>query len=540
MKKAKLVTKRLISLAVTTAMLGTTYCTSVFADEEKVINVANSETNISWDPIKVPGAFGVMVNGNIYANLYSKDPSGQFQLELADSVDVSEDGLTYTFHIRDDAYWSTGDPVTADDFVFAWRRVSDPSTGSECSNMVELLPIENGTAITNGEMPAEELGVYAQDDKTFVVQLIAPCGYAESMFASPFLSPVNESYYEEIGADNYFTTVDNIAYCGPYYLSEWDSASNTVTLRKNNDYWDADNIDIDVINFKLVEDAQSGVMAYESGLLDYVKLTGNMVQQYVNDDEYIEFTGDKVWYLYFNAEQITNKTLRQALAYAINREDIVNNILKDGSFVKNDIICKSIDVNSEGVDFTDDAEDLYVFDPQKAAELWEQAKQEGCQTSLTLLYDTDDLEIPIVAQYLDNQLEQLLPGLTIELQQVTKNTRVDTMMAGDYEVALNRWGPDYEDASTTLALYETGFAANWAAWSNEEFDKLLAASVTTDANDEEARWEDMLKAEYILNEDAISVPIYQTGSTALLRNTVHNMHQHLCGTQTFWKYVTMD
>lgn len=506
---------------------------------EKSVTIGVKTASMSWDPIKSADDLAHEVNGNIYATLYNCDNDNQYQLELAQAVDISEDGLTWTFTIRDNAFWSNGEPVTAHDFEFAWKRAADPTSGSQFVHLFRLMNIKNGGDVADGKTDPSELGCYAKDDKTFVVELTAPTPYFQSLVCFDPLSPVNEKFYEEMG-DTYCTTVGTFLYCGPYMVEHWDPDDNTITMVKNPDYWDAEHVDIDSVTFKMVADPQSGVMSFETGELDYTSLSGDLVAMYESDPSFGNATGNFNWYIYFNSEVITNEKLRQAVAYSMDREAICRDILADASIPQYNIFMSGCMTSPDGKDFNDSTTKHYAYDPEKAKSLWEEAKAEGAPDSMTLTYESDDSSVALVAQYVAATLEATLDGFHVELECIPKANRLENMKSGDYEVALTRWGPNFTDATSTLSLYMTGNVYNYHCYSNETYDELMTAAMTTLAEDYDARWDAMVEAEDLLMQSAVCCPLYQVGKPYLKNADIPVMVEHMTGTKRFWKYITLE
>ena len=193
------------------------------------------------------------------AGLLRLDENEQPVPDLAESYDVSEDGKTYTFHLRDGAKWSNGTPVTANDFVYGWRRLVDPELASEYNFIMDTIGVVNAADVIAGTKPLEDLGVEATDDSTFVVHLNQPCGFLLGLMAFPSFFPLNQEFYESKGSDYAVGSVDDLIYCGPYTMTEW-SAGNQYTFTKNEDYWDADSISGSDVTFKFLQDTQSAMM----------------------------------------------------------------------------------------------------------------------------------------------------------------------------------------------------------------------------------------------------------------------------------------
>ena len=182
-------------------------------------------------------------------------------------------------NFRQDANWMNGEPVTAHDFVYAWRRLVDPATASEYSFMMEVAAVKNATPIIAGELPTDQLGVSAADGKTLVVELDRPVTYFLNLMTFPSFCPINEAYATEKGSQ-YALGADNLLCCGPFYMSAWDVGGNTYQLKKNPSYYDADKVELDVINFQIITDPQQTMLAYENGDIDACDLLASQLGQY--------------------------------------------------------------------------------------------------------------------------------------------------------------------------------------------------------------------------------------------------------------------
>lgn len=505
----------------------------------KTLNIGVSTAEASMDPIKASDSFYVTLLGNTIGGLYTVDENNQLQLDLAQDVKVSDDGLEYTFTIRDNAVWSDGTKVTANDFVFAWRRLADPTSGTQYAYLVEEAHLKNAAAVTAGEMATDQLGVSAVDDKTLKVELDTPTPFFASMTAFSPMSPLNEAFVTAQG-DNFALTKDNLLFCGAYNVTEWDVSGNTVTIEKNKDYWDAANVDVDRINFKVVSDPQQGVMSYENGDLDRINLSGDLVSQYQDNKDFSNALGIFNWYMYFNAQSVTNEKLRQAMAYAVDRDALVQNVLKDGSVAQHNVLMTGLYTSDDGKDFNEACGNHYETNKDKAKELWAEAQKETDMRSITITYDEDNSAVANVAAYVQSEIEGTLDGLKVELKCVPKKTRIDNMKNGDYDVALHRWGPDYSDASCIMSLYTTGSPYNYSKWSDAKYDQLLDDTSTKLATDPEARWNTFVEAENVLSDAAVCVPLFQVADAVLTKEGVKGITNHITGVSCYYKYVTME
>ncbi|WP_312093651.1 peptide ABC transporter substrate-binding protein [Niallia sp.] len=507
------------------------------------ITIAETTSVDSLDPALAYESFSTIVVGNTIEGLYSIDNNDTPQLAMAEKVESSEDGLTKTFTIRENAKWSNGDPVTANDFVYAWKRLADPTLASGFSFELEVAGIKNATDIIAGKKDPKELGVSAQDDKTLVITLDKPVPFLENLLSFSAFAPLNQKYVEEKG-ESFALTSEDLLSNGPYKVADWKAGDNTIKLEKNPDYYDAENVAIDTVNFQVISDSQQALMSYENKDVDYAPLTGDLVSKYSNDEEYHNSLGIFEWYLMFNdqVEGLDNVNLRKAIAYSIDKEQLTNNILKDGSIPAYAQIQKgfSFDSTNNNQDFTEQVDKEYVYDVEKAKEYWAKAKAETDIRSFTLIYEQDDPTIANVAAYIKSQIETNLEGMQIELQIMPKKTRLDKMKKLDYQVALTRWGPDYADPTAILSMYTSEHVSNYAGWSNQEFDNLLNSAATTLALDSAKRWNALQEAEGILKDSAVSIPLYQVGDSALIRSNIKGLVKHFTGVSFRFKYASLN
>ena len=223
--------------------------------------------------------------GNQYfEGLFRLDEQNKAQPAGVNDYEVSNDGLTYTFNLRENAKWSNGDPVTANDYVYAWKKMVDPEYAAPYDYM--FASIVNAEEITNGNLDVEELGVEAASDYQFVVNLTVPVSYFPEMLTNPYFFPQNQNFVEEQG-DTYGTTSENTVYNGPFELANWQSGSQEWDYIPNEDYWDAENVYLENIHLQVIKETSTAVNLFESGQLDNALLTGEYAKQFQTDERYI-------------------------------------------------------------------------------------------------------------------------------------------------------------------------------------------------------------------------------------------------------------
>lgn len=478
-------------------------------------NVSTLDNNV----IDTPSDF--LVVRAMQDGLYEQTDK-EIRLALAESVDVSDDGTEYTFHLRD-AKYSDGNPIVAGDFVYSWQRLVNPDTGSEYAWFAGAAGIKNADAIAYEGADLATLGVTAVDDKTLKVELDHAVPFFDAILTMPCFAPVEQAFAEQHG-DVYGQSVDDIISSGPYVVDSWTVGGGDLRLVKNPEYWNADAISVDSLTFITVKDQQSGILAYESGSLDVVTISGDLVEQYKGNSILDTQLSPQVVYIYVNHDNkdLANLNLRKALAYAVNKTEIAENILKDGSRATGYIVPDSFAFDANGKSYREQVNvtDPNGYDVDKAKEAWESAKAElGDSVSLELLYD----DVPTsknIAQYLKSSLEGTLEGLTIELREVPYEACWDEQKAGNFDLTVSSWMADYIDPSMYIDILNTNYEYNLGHYSNAEYDKLDNAAANELATDPSKRAEAYGKAEQIGLDNVGIIPLYQVSAASLIRDGI--------------------
>lgn len=507
-----------------------------------ILNVHFDVEIASMDPQIATDGTSFEAISDVTEGLYSVDASGTPINAMAESVDKSEDGLTYTFKIRD-AKWSNGTPVTSNDFVFAWRRLVDPAVASEYAFIMEIAGVKNAVAVTSGELGLEELGVSAPDDKTLVVQLDVPVPFFESLMAFPSFLPVNEAFFTAAG-DNFGTSPETILSNGPFVVTAYEPAATTITLAKSSTYWDADKVALDGIKYQVIKDSQTAMLSYQNGDLDVVTLSGEQIEQFQADPEFHNIMAGYLWYISPNQKiaGLENLNLRKALALAYDKSAIVNNILKDGSIVADFAVPTLLATGPDGKDFRETTGTFLATNKAEALKYWDAAKSELGISELKYTMIVEDTESAMnVAQFIQAEIQTTLPGITIDIQTMPKKNRVERMQEGDFELGLTRWGPDYADPMTYLDMWTTKSPNNYGFWSNSEYDGIIDSAKKGDlALDIAARWDALKKAETIVMDDAVIFPVYQKGDAVMIKSSVSGIEFHSVGINRIFKNTTKN
>lgn len=513
-------------------------------DAEQVLNLMESAEIPTMDSSLAEDAVAFNIMNNVNEGLFRLNQENVAEPALAEAEpEVSEDGLTYTFKLRD-AKWSNGEPVTANDFVFSWQRAIDPATGSPYGPYMMAGTIKNAEAIAAGEMDKAELGVKAVDEKTLEVTLERPTPYFMSLMAFGTFYPLNEAFVTEKG-DAYASNSDNLLYNGPFMLTNWDGTGLTWSMEKNPEYWDAETVKLETINVDVVKETSTAINLYTSGEKDRTGLSGEFAMQYAEDPEVVRELEPTIFYLKFNQERngeetpLANLNIRKAISMAFNKQDLVDVVLANGSLPANYLVPTEFTFDENNADFREVNGDMNEFNAEEAKKFWATGMEELGLTEVTLEMLGGDSELAKkMDEYMKSQLEENLEGLTLELKAVPFGVRLELDEAQDYDIQNSGWGPDYQDPMTFIDLFVTGSAQNKMSYSNEEFDTLVDQAKGELAQDLAGRWEAMAKAEQILiEEDAAIAPIYQRGLMSLQKPYVHDIISHPFGGDYSYKWA---
>ena len=518
------------------------------SSESKTLNVMSEVEIESLDPQVATDGNALEFIANFTDGLKQMNSDGSTIDALCASETVSEDGLVYTFKIRDDAFWSNGDPVTADDFVFGWQRAADPKVASEYAYMLtDIGQIKNAYDVEAGKLPLDALGVKALDEKTLQVELEVPVSYFDSILYFPTFYPVNRAFFEKCG-DSFGTSPDTVLSNGAFIVSEYQPAALNLKLVKNEKYYDASRIKIDALNYQILKDSQQSLMNYQNGGLDLVKISGDQVDQVKDDPEFLTVGSGFLWYITPNIAKnadLANLNLRRALTFAFDRESIVNDVVKDGSIAACVAVPSGYAFNSAGEDFSTEQTpfpELCSSNADKAREYFASAKSELGKDKFEFELIVDDTVIQQnVAAVIKEQIESTLEGVTVNLHVEPKKQRLADMRTGDFDLALTRWGPDYADPMTYLGMWITDNANNHGKWSNAAYDKIVADCTTGELSQKPAeRWSAMKEAAKIILDEAVILPLYQQSDACMMKSNVKDVDFHAVALIRVFKHATKD
>ena len=507
---------------------------SASAGSSSDMNVMLETPIESVDPQQATDGTSFEVIADYTDRLMQMDADGQAVPAIAESYDLSDDGLTYTFHLRSDAKWSNGTPVTAADFVFAWQRAVDPAVASEYAYMLsDIGQVKNAAEIIAGEKDKSELGVTAVDDVTLQVELNVPVSYFLSLMYFPTFYPVNEEFFNSCG-DTFATSPETTLSNGAFVLDSYEPAATAFHLTKNADYYDAAKVQLSGLSYQVIQDSQQALMNYQTGVLDTTLVNGEQVDQVKDDPEFMTVGAGYLWYVSPNMSavpELANLNVRLAMTMAIDRDAITADVLKDGSAATYTAVPPEFAAGPDGSDFSEDQSkfsDVCRFDAAAAADYWAKGLEELgiTELSLDMVVDADDAPQK-VAQVLKEQWETTLPGLTVNLVVEPKKQRVQDMQELNFQLGLTRWGPDYADPMTYLGMWITDNSNNYGLWSNADYDAIIAECTTGDlCTDAEGRWARLYDAEQIVMDEAVIYPLYTQCNAEMLSSKVTGVEYH--------------
>lgn len=430
---------------------------------------------------------------HMYENLVTLDDDDNTAPGAAESWDYDEDTLTYTFHLRKDGVWTNGDPVTAKDFEFAWSQALNPDVASDYAYFLYF--IKNAEKYFNGEVTWDEVGVKVVDDYTLEVTLEQPTPYALFLFSFGTLAPINQRFYEAVGADLYSTEAQYFCTNGPFALTEW-SHNDKIVMQKNDAWHGAADVEVEEIDWKIITDANAALSSFLAGDLDMVGLgTGELVKQATAAGATIQsYTDGSAFYIYFNNndQYLSNVNLRRALFNAIDEQKEIDTVWQNDNEPMTSFTAPGV-AAADGTSFAGKVGELYApsRDQEKAKEYLATALSElGCTVddlSAHLSIDCGDSATSIAeASFYQEQWRQVL-GIEVTVNSMITKQGSQNRKTGNYVMSVTGWGPDYNDPNTFLDLWVTDGGNNQTGFSNERYDELIdLASKETDLEKRES------------------------------------------------------
>jgi oligopeptide transport system substrate-binding protein len=453
---------------------------------------------------------------NVMSGLYRLDENTRPVPDMAEGVDISDDGVNYTFTLRDGIKWSNGDPVTSQDFKYAWLKALDPKTASLYAYIISTF-VKGADEYNTKKGSPDDVAIETPDDKTIKVTLLAPAPYWLGLTSFFTYLPQQQKFVEQQG-DDYASGVENLLYNGPFKIIQFNPTSG-VTVAKNEDYWNADNIDISKVEAKVVKETDTAVNLYESGELDETVISSEYVTEYEGKPDLETITQFATGWLTFNrnkAPLFLNENVRRAIQMALNRDALTHKILNNGSEPATGLVPDGI-AGPDGKTFREaEGPTVPEYDPQQAKELFEKGLEEVGENPTIELLSEDDSETRDFVTVMQSDLEKI--GMKIELKPVPFSQRLKLEEDDDYQMSAQAWIADYDDPMTFLDLFESSSTYNTSIgghYKNPHYDQLISGA--KEETDAAKRMDMLLEAEKILvEEDAAMAPWRFYGSAYLV------------------------
>ena len=494
---------------------------------KKILRTNNSSEPGSLDPALSQGTHESWILTNTFEGLMKYDADGKVIPGIAESYTLSDDNLTYTFKLRDDAVWSDGNPVTAHDFEYSWKRVLNPDLAADYA--FQIYYIAGAEAYNTGEGTVDDVKVKALDDTTLEVTLAAPTGYFPELTAFYTYFPVSKTVVEANAdwAKDPSTHVSN----GPFKMVAWEHNA-TIELEKSASYYNADAIKLDGIHLDIIEDENTAWQKYEGGEYDILATLPQAVAAKMAEENNPELTiGAQVGTYYYNLNNslspFNNAKVRKALAISLDTKTIVEKIAQGGQIPADGVVPVGL-VDEKGVDYRETQGSLYEYNVEEGKKLFDEGLAEEGMTieefnnaNFVLLYNTSEAHKKI-AQAAQEMWNKAL-GINLGVENVEFQVKLDREKAGDYQISRAGWIGDYSDPMTILDLWLSGGAFNDAGYSNAEYDRLILEAKGT--ADQDLRFNNMREAEKILMDDMPIVPVYYYTQPYAVKSNVEGIYK---------------
>jgi oligopeptide transport system substrate-binding protein len=487
----------------------------------KSVAINLEDTVKDLDSVKTTDSVSTEILLNVMAGLYRLDANTKPVPDMAEGVDISKDGLNYTFTLRDGIKWSNGDPVTSQDFKYAWLRALDPKTASIYAYIISTF-VKGADEYNTGKGSPDDVAIETPDDKTLKVTLLSPAPYWLGLTSFFTYLPQNQKFVEQQG-DKYASDTEALLYNGPYKMTQFNPTSGMVVV-KNENYWNADNVDISKVDAKIVKELDTAVNLYGSGQLDETVINSEFVTEYKGKPEFQSITQFATGWLTFNHDLpiLGNENIRRAFQMGLDRAAMNNKILNNGSTPATGMVPDGIAGPGNQTFREAEGPTMPPYDAQKAKELFKKGTEEVGENPEIEILTYDDSVSRDLATFMQSDLEKMGAKIKIKLQPFAQKLKLEE--AGDFQISNQAWIADYDDPMTFLDLFESSSSYNVSiagGYKNERYDQLISgAKKEPDAG---KRMDMLLEAEKILVEDDAGVAAWRFyGEAYLVRPTITN------------------
>ena len=503
----------------------------------KELNVSITSDPPAFHPALATDTTSGAILASAFEGLTRLDAKGEPTEGMAEKVEVSEDGKTYTYTLRD-AKWSNGDPVIAQDFEFAWKWALDPENAADYA--YQLYYIVGAEEYNNGEGSADDVGVKVIDEKTLEVTLVNPTPFFDELTAFYTYFPVNSKLAEENPDWYKDPSGEDFVGNGPFNLDEFASADH-ITLSKNDNYWDKDNVALDKVNISMIESEATALKEYQAGNLDYLGAPFNSIDLNALDgfkeDGTLNVSDQAGTYMIvFNTkdEILGNKNIRAALTIAIDRQGLIDNVTKGEQKPGSGLVPLTMTGFEEPADYFK-SNDIEAAKAALEKGLTELGLDSPADLKIKLSYNTSEAHAAIM-QFVQQGWSKNL-GIDVSLDNSEWQVYLEQLDAGEYQAGRYGWVGDFNDPINFLEIYKRDGGNNQTGWTNEEYTNLLNQVATE--TDEAARTQYMKDAEEILMSEFPISPIYFYTNLSVKQDSVKNMEADPMGNVQL-KYVDVE
>ncbi|MFK5585175.1 peptide ABC transporter substrate-binding protein [Lactobacillus delbrueckii] len=505
---------------------------------KQVLNWIESAQISTQDPSLTTDSTSFQALLNTQEGLYRLDKKQKPQLALAKSAKVTDGGKTYTFVLRD-AKWSNGQAITANDFVYSYRRSLNPKTKS--SMAFYLYQIVNAEAINAGKKPVSSLGVKALSKNKLQIKLVRPVSYFKLLLAFPLFFPENQQFIEKVGS-KYGTAAKYTISSGPFKLTKWTGSNKQFTLVKNQNYWDKKNVKLDKVNETISETSSTAYNLYQAGKLDETYLTGEQVKANKGKSTFYDQPASAIQRLELNRKKVkafNNFNIRRALSLAIDRESLAK-VLSDGSVAAKGFVPSGMGNNpTTGEAFYKEAyvKEAVSYNLKEAKKYLAKGYKELGIKSLNLnltVSDTDSAKQ--VGEFLQSKLGEL-PGVKITVTILPYTTLISRQSAGNYQLTIKNWQAILGDPINFLDVFEKDSSYNTSGFASSKYDQLLNEAENVYGNKPVQRWKRLVAAEKLLMDEQGTIPLIQTAKPQLVQSYVKNVSYNPLGIPYDFKLV---
>ena len=522
MRKGKLFATGSVALAAAALLAACGSSSSSSSSKPQKLAWTEAAELTTMDPSKATDRYDADQFNNVMEGLIRLSNNAKATPGMATSWKESKDGKTWTFNLRKGAKWSNGDEVTANDFVYSWRRTVNPKTASEYAYLFS--GVKNADQIVAGKKAVNTLGIKADGKYKLTVTLERRIPYFKLLMGFYIFFPQNQKFVEKCGS-KYGTAAKYVLTNGPFKMTGWTGSNLTWKLVKNNNYWDKKNVKLDQVSMSVQKTQSTSYNLYQSGKLDETNLDAQQSKQLKGTTGWTVRKFASTKYLQYNIakdKNLANANLRKAISLAINKKQLATTVGAANQAAVS-FTAAGITDSSTGKDFSSEVKTsatqaVQGYDKAKAKEYYKKALKELGKKSITIQLlgdDTDDAKK--VTEFIQSALESTL-GMKVEVTNVPFKTRLSRVSALKFDVVATGWTADFSDPISFLDLLSKGNAYNYGKWESTTYNKNVSLSKTTGST--AARWKAMVKADQALVEDQGVTPLYYTNEATLVKTKV--------------------